>query len=103
MRDFKKINIKDYETNQLQQNVAEFLNQIKSNELLNGRLIEDVVLTFGATTTVNHGLGRKIRGFEIVYKNNSVDVWAEDDDQTYPLRQLVLSTSADATVNLWVF
>ena len=103
MRDFKKINIKDYETSQLQNNTAEFISQLTSNPTLSGLLIEDVSLTFGSTTTVNHGLGRTIRGFVIVYKNNSVEVWADDANQTLPAKQLILSTSADATISLWVF
>lgn len=103
LKDLKKINMKDYESSKLQDNVAEFTQQLINNPKLDGILIENVVLTFGSTTTVNHGLGRKIKGFEVVYKNNSVEVWADDDNQAYPLRQLVLSTSADAMINLWVF
>ena len=103
LKEFKRVNIKDFQVSQLQQNVAEYVHQLRDNPRLSGLLVEGVVLTFGQTTTVNHGLGRKIRGFEIVYKNNSVEVWAEDLNQEYPLRQLVLSTSADATISLWVF
>ena len=103
MKDFKKLNIKDFETSQLQSNVAEFVNQFKDNPKLDGVLIEGVVLSFGSTTTVNHGLGRTVRGFEVVYKNNSVEVWAEDANQALPTKTLVLSTSADATINLWVW
>ena len=103
MRDFKKINIKDYEASQLQNNTADYLSQLTNNPKLDGILIEDITLVFGQTTTVNHNLGRKIRGFEVVYKNNSAEVWAEDANQTLPKSSLVLSTSADATINLWVF
>ena len=103
LKALKRINIRDLETNMLQENVAVFLDQIVVNPRLDGILIEDVQLTSGSTTTVNHGLGRKIRGWEIVYKNANADIWAADANQTLPNRQLVLSCSATAKVNLWVF
>jgi len=103
LKDFKKINVKDYETSMIQDNVSEYLKQITNNPRINGLLIENIDLVFGQTTTVNHGLGRAIRGFEIVYKNNSVDIWAEDSNQSLPTKTITLSTSADATINLWVY
>ena len=103
LKEFKRVNIKDFQVSQLQQNVAEYVHQLRDNPRLSGLLVEDVVLTSGQTTTVNHGLGRKIRGFEVVYTNAQVDVWAIDANQLTPLRTLVLSTSANATISLWVF
>ncbi len=103
LKEFKKLNIKDFETSRLQENVSDMFNQLVNNPRLSGILIENVDLVFGQVTTVDHGLGRKIVGFEIVYKNNSVEVWAEDSKQILPLRTLVLDTNADATVNLWVY
>ncbi len=90
------------ELSDLQRNVQEYTAQF-NKPILDGVLIEGIDLVFGQTTTVNHGLGRKVRGFEIAYKNNSVDVWAEDSLQTIPTRTLELSTSADATISLWVY
>lgn len=98
----KKIGAKDEELNQVQGNLDEWSKQLEL-PILDGQLIEDVSLTFGSTTAVNHGLSRAIRGWFVVKTNNSVDVWAEDANQTLPIRQLVLSTSADATITLWVF
>lgn len=103
LKDFKKINIKDFSTNRLQDNVADFLLQVVKNPVLEGLLVEGVSLVFGQKTNLNHGLGRKVRGFIVVYKNNAVEVWAEEVDQTVPKATLVLSTSADATVSLWLF
>ena len=103
LKEFKKVKLADSALTQLQNNIAGFTSQLTNNPILTGNLITGVVLVFGQTTTVNHGLGRKIQGFQIVYKNNSVEVWAEDVNQTLPISNIVLSTSADATVNLWVF
>jgi hypothetical protein len=103
LKGFKKINTQDYELSTVQRNTAEFTQQLANNPRLDGLLIEDIALTSGSETTVNHGLGRAIRGFEIVYKNAQVDVWADDAKQIFPNSTLVLDTSATATISLWVF
>ena len=103
LRDLKKVKLPDTPSSQFQNNVAEFANQLTNNPISSGRLIEDIELTFGSTTVVSHGLGRAIRGFMITYKNNSVEVWAEDTNQTVPSKTIVLSTSATATISLYVF
>jgi len=103
LKELKKIGIQDYATSRLQENVADFLLQITKNPILDGLLVENVRLVFGSKTSVSHGLGRKVRGFVIVYKNNAVEAWAEEVDQTLPKANLILSTSPDATVSLWLF
>lgn len=100
---FRKVHIKDEATSQLQNNVASYFNKITNNPILSGRLIEDVVMVFGTNTEVNHGLGRNIVGFLVVYKNNAVDVWADDTLQVLPAKTLVLTPSADGIISLYVF
>jgi len=103
LRSLKKMNTSNPELNKVQDNIAEVITNLTSNPILSGVLVENIVLTFGSTTTVNHGLGRKVRGWIITAKNNAVDVYALDANQVYPTKQLILSTSATATISLWVF
>ena len=103
MKNFKKINVKDKDLSTVQRNIEEFANQFSSAPSLSGKLIKGVLLKFGEKTTLGHGLGRPPVGWDIIYKNNSADIWAEDEDQTRSSTQLVLSTSADVVVNIIIY
>jgi hypothetical protein len=98
----KKIGAKDEELNQVQGNLDEWTKQLEL-PILDGQLVENISLTSGSTTAINHGLSRAIRGWFVVKQNASAIIWAVDANQTLPIRQLVLSTSANVTINLWVF
>lgn len=75
------------------------LNPILSNPLIQGNLLEKVVLAIGATV-ISHKLGRKPQGWIITDINASATVYrsAAFNDLT-----LTLTSSAVATVNLYIF
>ena len=100
LKEFKKLNIKDFETNQLQNNVAEFLNQVTSKSILDGRILENVAVSTTATE-IAHGLGRKPLGYIIVKSNAHVTIY--DTTSTTPTVTIKLTASATATINLWIF
>ena len=100
---YKKTHTSDLATTQIQQSTANSLSQLTNNPLLSGILIEDIQLIFGENKSINHGLGRKIRGYLIVKKNNAIDVWMDPAAQSLPERLLVLTPSADAIISLYVF
>ena len=69
-------------------------------DLVDGVLLTDQELSRAATNYVAHGLGRTPQGWIIVRINAAATVYeAQDPDDRY----LYLTTSADATVSLWVF
>ena len=98
----KKIGVKDTQLQQVQGHIDEWSKQFEL-PILDGQLIESIDLTSASVVSVNHGLGREIRGWFVVKQGASATIWAVEANQTLPLRQLVLSTSADVTVSLWVF
>ena len=100
MRDFKQVNIKDFETSQLQRNTADFVQQLLDNPLLDGVLLEDIDVTTTATA-FSHGLGREPRGYIIVKANASVTIYVTTS--TTPKTTLKLTGSGTATISLWVF
>ena len=100
MKDFKKHNIKDFDTIQLQSNVADFLLQLTYNPLLDGRLVENVAVSTTAVA-VNHGLGRAIRGYILVKATAGVTLF--DTASVTPTTTVQITASASATVSLYIF
>lgn len=81
-------------------NLRSLFEHIKSSEIVNGRLIEDINITT-AGTTVNHGLGRIWSGWFVVDNTADVRVWSvpSADEKKY----LMLDASGTATIAIWVF
>lgn len=75
------------------------LDPILANQLLDGLLIVNQVLVTG-TNVINHKLGRLQVGWNIVDQNASAAIY-----RTKPFNNLTLTltSSAPATINLWVF
>jgi len=100
MKDFKQFNIKDFSTNQLQRNTAEFTQQLTNNPLLDGVLLEGLSVSTSATDFA-HGLGRAPRGYFVVKASAAAAVF--DTTSVTPTTTLKLTSSATATISLWVF
>lgn len=81
---------------------AQQLDPIISNELLQGRLIQNVSLINGQTA-INHGLSRKLIGWFIVGQNAQASIWDSQSSNQMPQLTLVLNSTAAVTVALWVF
>jgi hypothetical protein len=101
VRRFKSIQVRDsIELDRVQSNVELFAGSLQNIPLLNGRLVTDVALTT-SETLIEHKLGRAIRGWIIVDKNASQDVYRSSED--LPERFLPLTAAGTVTVDLWVF
>lgn len=100
VKPFKEFTTKNEKLDRVQTNVTTFSDSVVSIELLNGRLIEDVIL--GTTEVqVEHKLGRDLRGWIIVDKNAQQDIWKSSE--TLTKRFLSLTAAGTVTVSLWVF
>lgn len=84
----------------MQDNIERAFRQVVTKEILDGRLIQDVVITT-ASVAVSHGLGRTLVGWVVVDKNANADVWRVGTANADTL--LTLDASATVTVDLWVF
>jgi len=78
------------------------LDPILSNPLLDGQLLQGVVLING-TTIVNHKLGRKLIGWFPVGLNTAAVIHDNQASNQTPQLTLSLTCNATVTVNLWVF
>lgn len=103
VRRFRFSKATNAEVNSLSRNVVDFANQFYNIPILDGLLIPGIECLASTPTTINHGLGRPIRGYQIVYQNADARLWALDENQTLPSSTLVLNCSANVTINLWVF
>lgn len=97
---FTVVNTKDADLNSVQRNVDDALTPIIRNPLLDGRMIEKVRLTAANPTLVEHKLGRQVLGWVIVDIDSNANVWKTP---TNNINFLQLETSADCTVNIYVF
>lgn len=93
------------ELNRLQEVFAQPLDRLARLPLLDGMLIEGQVLTAAAVTKVQHGLGRKPRGWLLARANAETALYDKiDESTTYDLTRVLPIYSANAvTVSLWVF
>ena len=77
------------------------LRELQGLPLLDGHLIEDIELTAATREIVQHGLGRKLRGYVVVKRNAGVSVYDEVPDR--PQDELWLQAASNVTISLWVF
>lgn len=101
--------------NQAQRNILNQLNQLIDNPLLNGVVVIAVsLLAANNPNTVSHTLNRTPLGYFVVGKSAEATIWdSQSLYQTDPSDTvnnygpqsvtLLLNTSADTTVNLYVF
>lgn len=84
-----------------QSNIESFVSPLARTEILNGVLLENIVVTTVATE-IQHKLGRKARGFILVKSNAAVTLHSPTDSSRSDLFEIVQSTG-NATVSLWFF
>ena len=97
---FRKVFSDDEALNRLQTNIEAAVATALKNPLLDGALVEDVKLEVG-NNIVNHKLGRKYKGYIIVKQNVVANFYKVDNNFTD--KHIVLNSSAQVTVSIWVF
>jgi len=78
------------------------LNPLLAAPFSNGILLERVSLASGANV-INHKLGRKLKGWLITRIRASATVYDTQDSNQRPELTLNLTSSASATVDIFVF
>lgn len=86
----------------LQDSWSSQLNVLLANPLVNGRLIQNVVLASGSNT-INTLLARKLQGYLVVLKDANVTIYDTQTTNPMPDKTLQLVSSGPATVTLYVF
>lgn len=103
LKDFIKIVSQESDTQRLQDNIELFLKQIKNISILDGVLLEDVSVPTGSDVVIPHKLNRKLVGYIVVRNSAEATIWDKQSDNTLPGKTLILKSSADTTISMWVF
>ncbi len=98
---FLRIRSKIEDVNLAQDAVDNVLRVIRKKEIIDGILLENLVLASGTTNQINHGLGVPIRGWIVVRQNANSSIW--EAISALPNVILSLNCSVTVTVSLWVF
>lgn len=85
-----------------QQSQQQALQPLLRNPVTNGIILEKVSLLTGSNT-IQHKLGRKLQGWVIVRISAAAAIYDTQDTNPDPQINLVLVSSAPATVNIYVF
>lgn len=86
-----------------QRDVSSIIQQVGTNPLLNGILLENITIPGVTLTRVNHPLNRPYRGYIVVYQNAETVLWVDETGNAERDKYLGLMSSATVTVSLWVF
>jgi len=86
----------------MQNRWASILNPIVSNPVNNSLILKDVQLEVGANV-IDHKLGRPLKGWSIVRKRASADIYDNQDFNQMPQLTLYLVSDAVVTIDLEVF
>ncbi len=100
-RPFERTRAKSDDVRAVQDNTEQALRDM-DGPILNGRLIQNVVLVSGVAKVVSHGLGRS-PSWIVCGKTATADIWDEQAQNVTPRRTLRLLSDADVTIQLWVF
>lgn len=100
LKQFVELNLQDKEINRIQDNVSAAVNPITQVAFLDGQALEDIALTAAAPVTVNHKLRREVKQLWVTKLEVNAVIWSTPSVD--PTNSIVLNTTADATVNVWV-
>lgn len=96
------VQTEDRNFNQFQSNIAQAVNPVIMNPLVQGNLIKSVSLEIGSNT-VNTNLNSPLQGWVIVRQRASAMIYDSQDSNAQPAQSLVLISSAPVVVDLYVF
>jgi len=99
---FKKINTTDYNLQTIQSNVANSLDSLQLNPILNGITLDPVDVTSG-DNVINHLLDRKLQGWVVIGNTAAIDLYDKQSTNDLADRTLILNASGTATIKLYVF
>jgi hypothetical protein len=98
MKSLPRIQTNNSDVRRIQDLIVRWTNQLLGISILNGILLENVVLTSGSNE-IEHKLDRVPKGWVVVDQNASATFYSSSKTN----RVLTLVASANATVSIWVF
>lgn len=102
LKEFKIIQAEDKDLNKVQENVRLYVNQL-NDRILDGVLLKRIDLNAASTVDIPHKLSRAFQGWQILDQDGSAIIWRDAGSSSDRAKFLPLKTSADVTVDIWVF
>lgn len=103
MKAIAKVQTTNREINQLQSNIITQLNQQRPTNLLAAGVILEKISLIAGNNTINHKLDRNLQGWFIIRQRSSASIYDKQDSNQIPDKTLILNSSADVTVDIFVF
>lgn len=97
-----RVQTQDRTVNQLQENIKQAVDPLLSNALAGGNLLQSIALTTGSNS-INHKLGQTLVGWFLTRLRGAASVYDTQASNPNPTVTLTLVSSADVTVDLYVF
>ena len=98
------VTVTDKNINDVQNNIAQCLNQITNKDQLDSVIIKNIVLFPGVVNNVSHNLSRTLQGWYVVRTHGSYNqVWDNQDANPSPNLTVWLLTPIQVTVDLLCF
>lgn len=94
--------ITGFHLSQVQDNFDLSISQIQNSEFQNG-VIMQVALISGQDNVINHGLDRKVQGWTVIGKNAQSDIWESSSSNPFPTKRILLRSSSNVTIKLYLF
>jgi hypothetical protein len=88
---------------QLQDNIESTLDKLTANPFVDGVQVTSVSLAAGQDNYVNHGLGHAFQGWWITDRDGMGEVWQSATTNKSPELYVILQTSVNVIVDLWIF
>lgn len=86
----------------MQTSWAAALNPMLKNPLANGLILDQVSLIVG-DNVINHLLGRPLQGWIVIGQNDLAEFYDLQEQNSMPEKTLILNSSDQVMVNLYVF
>lgn len=102
MKRLRTVNTDDRTLGAIQDNVNSALSDVQQVPILNGNHVTLAVAP-SVDVLVNHGLGYRFTGYQVVRANADIQVWDSPTANPQPDRQLTLRASAIGTITLYVY
>jgi hypothetical protein len=100
----KKVFSGDYNTQKLQDNLADEIRRIENIPLLNGNIVRNIsFLGTGTDTQVNHGLGREPIGWILIESTVDLSVYKSSTVNNLKDKLILFRSNTASTGSIYIF
>lgn len=100
LKSYRKPGCSTQETAALADSVSDYVEQLRPNPMLVGRLIQGIAVST-TETIIDHKLGKTFLGWVVVRNNANVKIY--ESTQNNPTLTLSLLAEGPAVIDVWVF